>query len=328
MNFGSRFTPVSFFTPAVPPFPAGAADNGLSVDPVTGLIVLGNDVGDATEPARLLNAREIVTDDALGNFYALNLNSVNYGVNTALNGQDITITAGAGAFAFPFITTQGADNSFVSNNIISGDFGQSQSLIQSGDFSQAGVDVVTGNLGLSYLHISSTDFNNQFFINADGQGFINMAVRGAGGLDFLRTDVASLNSQFSNNSMQTFNGATLQVSGTLTHRELVNGFSGNRNVDRDIDSSRFLYNTAAGTLLLPNMAAANTRLGFNLRFSCNNAAGITVQADAGQTILIGASASSVAGTISSTTVGSFGRISLLDSFTWVVENFTGTWVIT
>ena len=326
MNFGSRFTPVSFFTPAVPPFPAGAANNGLSVDPVTGLIVLGNDVGDATEPARLLNNREIITDDALGNFYALNLNSINYGINTALNGQDITITGGNGTF--PFFLMQAGDASLAVSQVITNDGAQSQSIIQSGDFSQAGVDVATGNTGFSYLHLSSTDFSNQFWVKADGSGFINMSVRGAFGLDFLRTDVSSLNTQFSNNNMQTFNGATLQVSGPLTHRELVNGFSGNRNVDRDIDSSRFLYNTAAGTLVLPNMAAANTRLGFNLRFACNNAAGITVQAEAGQTILIGGSATSVGGTLASTTVGSFARITLLDAFTWTVENFTGTWAIT
>lgn len=42
-------------------FPAGAADNGLSVDPVTGHIVLGDPLG-ATGPADLLNSREIFLD--------------------------------------------------------------------------------------------------------------------------------------------------------------------------------------------------------------------------------------------------------------------------
>lgn len=327
MNFGSHFTPVSFFTPAMPPFPANAADNGLSVDPVTGRIVLGNDVGDITEPARLLNNREIVTDDPIGNFFALNFNSVNYGINTALNGQDITIT-GADNTA-PFITTQAGDNALVLNNIISGDTGQSQLIVQSGDFSQAGVDVNTGNVGLSYFHLSSTDFDNHFWAKADGQGFINFAVNGAGGLDFMRTDVNTLNTQFSNNSMQTFNGATLQVTGPLSHQTLVNGFTGNRNVDRDIDSSRlFFNNAAAATLTLPNMVGANFRQGFNIRFACNDATGITVQASAGQTIRIGTSATSVAGTISSIAVGSYGRIILIDSTNWMVEYITGSWIIT
>lgn len=42
---------------AGPPFPVNAADNGLSIDPVTGRIVLGNDQGDTV--AQLLSNREI-----------------------------------------------------------------------------------------------------------------------------------------------------------------------------------------------------------------------------------------------------------------------------
>jgi hypothetical protein len=42
---------------AGPPFVATAANNGTSVDPVTGKIVLGNDIGGTA--AQLLNAREI-----------------------------------------------------------------------------------------------------------------------------------------------------------------------------------------------------------------------------------------------------------------------------
>lgn len=46
-----------------PPFPATSADNGLSVDPVTGRIVLGNDVGGLL--AALLSDREIPMDGSL-----------------------------------------------------------------------------------------------------------------------------------------------------------------------------------------------------------------------------------------------------------------------
>lgn len=41
------------------PFVSGSADNGLSVDSVTGRIVLGNGVGDPAAPAALLSNREI-----------------------------------------------------------------------------------------------------------------------------------------------------------------------------------------------------------------------------------------------------------------------------
>jgi len=56
LSFGSKVV-------TVPPFPAGAADNGLSVDPVTGRIVLGNDVGGTG--AELLSNREIQHDGFL-----------------------------------------------------------------------------------------------------------------------------------------------------------------------------------------------------------------------------------------------------------------------
>lgn len=42
-----------------PPFAANSAYNGLSVDPVTGQIVLGNDIGDPGLPALLVSNREI-----------------------------------------------------------------------------------------------------------------------------------------------------------------------------------------------------------------------------------------------------------------------------
>jgi len=42
-----------------PPFTAASAENGLSVDAVTGAIVLGNDAGAPGNPAQLLNTREI-----------------------------------------------------------------------------------------------------------------------------------------------------------------------------------------------------------------------------------------------------------------------------
>lgn len=42
-----------------PPFPLNSAENGLSVDPITKRIVLGNDVGAVGDPAQLLSNREM-----------------------------------------------------------------------------------------------------------------------------------------------------------------------------------------------------------------------------------------------------------------------------
>lgn len=65
--------------PNGPPFPATSAYNGLSVETLTGKIVLGNDVGDPAQPAQLVSSRQIrmpggfilLFDDGNGNQTAL-----------------------------------------------------------------------------------------------------------------------------------------------------------------------------------------------------------------------------------------------------------------
>jgi hypothetical protein len=58
---GTTFIQPNIATPAAvfPPFPLNAADNGLSVDPITGEIVLGQAIGEPGDPAKLLSNREI-----------------------------------------------------------------------------------------------------------------------------------------------------------------------------------------------------------------------------------------------------------------------------
>lgn len=61
MNFG---TGAIIFTTlpnpgTVPPFVPSAADNGLSVDPITGHIVFGQDIGALGDPAQFLSNREV-----------------------------------------------------------------------------------------------------------------------------------------------------------------------------------------------------------------------------------------------------------------------------
>lgn len=57
MNFGAHFTGVTLFGP---PFVSTAADNGVSVDPVSKRIVLGDD-GNAPNPGQLLSDRYIAS---------------------------------------------------------------------------------------------------------------------------------------------------------------------------------------------------------------------------------------------------------------------------
>jgi hypothetical protein len=77
-----------------PPFAAGSADNGLSVDAVTGRIVLGNDVTGVAGTAALLSSREI----SMGAFAVL-LNAIAASVLTRLSGSLIEMVAANAATA-------------------------------------------------------------------------------------------------------------------------------------------------------------------------------------------------------------------------------------
>lgn len=63
MNYGAGAIYTTKNNPSGAPFVAGSAENGVSVDPVTGKIVLGNDVGSLL--AQLLSDREITMNDFL-----------------------------------------------------------------------------------------------------------------------------------------------------------------------------------------------------------------------------------------------------------------------
>lgn len=288
------------------PFAAGSADNGLSVDGVSGQIVLGNDVGDATQPAALVTAREIVTN-ASG--VALDFAIVTNAIRTLLNGNRILITGGD--FVTPFL------------NIVSGQFGASTITLQSGADGQSAMNINTGLNGIATLQVQSN--TQSFTITADGQGFITF---NAAGIDVWRVNLTTFFTQIGP-TLVTSNGATLQVTGALTHRRFLQSQgAGTYNVDRDLDSAKVFRNSAAATFALPNMAGANLRTGFTAGFNCNNVAGLTVTASAGQVIRFGSLVTSSGGTLSTTDVGAFCQITLQDAGTWFTESFNGAWLLT
>lgn len=100
---------------AGPPFPGTAAENGLSVDGITGRIVLGNDVGGVT--AQLLSVREIGMNGQILRF----LNGVR---NTDFFGSSIqlyhSVTPLQNGFISPGLFQVGADTTI--NNPASMDF--------------------------------------------------------------------------------------------------------------------------------------------------------------------------------------------------------------
>lgn len=87
--------------PPGPPFVATSADNGLSVDPVSGRIVLGQAIGEAGDPAQLLSNREIplkgfsfVLGEAADQHLTIDPTLLNYAIgdiSTNGNGSRISI---------------------------------------------------------------------------------------------------------------------------------------------------------------------------------------------------------------------------------------------
>jgi hypothetical protein len=72
--------------PGGAPFNPNAAENGLSVDPVSGKIVLGNDSGDPLQPALLSSDREIPMGA-----HVLYLRSITDNAEFAFNGNQATL---------------------------------------------------------------------------------------------------------------------------------------------------------------------------------------------------------------------------------------------
>jgi hypothetical protein len=262
------------------PFPAGVAANGDSVD-ASGVIVLGNDVGDVLAPARLLNNREIITSPVLPALpFFVSFNDSTFLCETQLTGTNILMLAGAGGQP---IFEQRVNNG-VQNEIFQ--------IIGTGSGT---TDIGVGTPGPGTITVISLQHSSTFM-------------------------------QLGTPIQGTFNGAHVQINGSMTHQASLNGQTGAYNVDRDLDSARVLFNSGAATYTLPNMTGANDRPGFTVRAAVVNAAGIVIQASAGQTMRFGAAASSVAGTLTSVTVGSTIRLVLVNSTTWFTESFTGTWV--
>lgn len=312
---------------AGPPFVATSADNGLSVDAVSGRIVLGNDVGDPAAPGAIFTNREIIMDDALFNTFTLLLNALNsLGVTTTFDGSSITLTGTAGAVPFITITTTGAGNPTL--NVIG--TGASTALMLN-QVTGAGIARITNLAAAGGVALSTTRVGSEIFeINAGGAvgairfGASNISIP----IYFFQVETATLNSQIGP-TLRTGNGSALQVSGTLTNYIRQQGVgAGTTNIDRNIDSGKQFRNSAAANLALPNMAGANFREGFFIRVLCADVSGITVTMDAGTTLRFGSLSTSAGGTISSTDVGAHLVIVIVDSLTYVTESFIGVWTLT
>jgi hypothetical protein len=267
-----------------PPFVAGSANNGLSVDAVSGKIVLGNDVLGVAGLAALISDREIDTGA-----FAVLLNAIATSVVTRLSGSVVQLTGTNGAIATIGIATDAGGTSTLDIRNIT--------------------DIITINAGPI-------------------AGTINFKVGQLLASNWIQVSTTARTAQVGATHVGP-NTATWQITGTLTNRRFMQSQgAGTYNVDRDLDSAKVFRNSAATNFAFPNMVGSNSRVGFTAGFNCNNVAGITITAAAGQTIRFGSIATSSGGTLSSTDVGAFCQLTLLDSATWFTESFNGAWVLT
>lgn len=294
-----------------PPFDPSSADNGLSVDSVSGRIVLGNDLGAATQSAQLLNDREILMEDSGGNPFRLYLTSVFAAVQSALSGYSLEIAGG--------------NNTSPSIQIGTGDGSNAQIAIATGLASSSDINIQAQSGRAAMSLFCGNDLAEWL---SDGSSMVTFSVSDFGIPIAVMTFYTSTQKMQFGGIQVAANGADVQISGTSTRRYLVDSKGAvTYNVDRDLDSDKLFINSGAATFNLPNMAAANNRAGFVFRVAVKNAGGVTVVAFAGQIIRFDGITTSAGGTVSNTSIGSVVTL-MWDSTDWVAESFTGAWIFT
>lgn len=294
-----------------PPFTADSAHNGASID-TAGKVVLGNDVGDPLAPARLLNNREILTEDDIGHPFSITLNAFVTLARAILRGDRIQIVGD------PFTNIQilctGADDTVSTIEASAGDNSIASVIASVNEFSEARLECASGG-------------TDAFRIRANGLGSIDFLIQGLFASQQINT--STICTKFQSNQGAAFNGATVQVSGTCTKRLFPESHgAGTTALDRDLDSAKVFRNSGALVLTLPNMIGVNFREGFYFDVLCNDASGVTLNAGVGTTIRFGDLATSVNGTISTTSVGAYMRIVIIDSTTYAAAFFIGAWSLT
>lgn len=295
---------------SVSPVGSGDAKNGVSLD-TDGDVVLGNRLNDAAAPGRLLNNREIWMQSDSGARFGLTLNQQGTGLKTLLRGDRVAIT--------------GVDATSGLLSVITGDDGTATLQAVTGLAGTSVVSATAGDGGISVLRVGSgtTDLME---IAADGNGAINFNIQGT--FASMQVNTTTICTKFQSDTGAAFNGATVQISGTCTKRFMQRSFGdGTIVLDRDLDSAKSLRNNGATIFELPTMIGSDFREGFYIDVLCNNAAGVTISATAGVTILYGTTATSAGGNISSVDVGSFIRVMIIDSTTFCTCFSIGNWTV-
>lgn len=318
----------SFFkgiqTPSGPPFVAGSAENGLSVDPVGGEIVLGNDVAAAL--ATLMSNREI----PMATFFIRLLLSA----TSSLTFQPDAATQLIQALIGNAAKTQGINIEDVNGAAKTTTFFRGRNQHSTG-FSQIQLlnDLLNG-LTMQMIGSTAAGANTFLFTVTGAEARYNVPTAAA----FHRWQTQNTNrmSLLANGNLRvagnnTDNTGKIQCDGTISGDRVVSArnitpVAINLNQNRDF----FFTNEGAGALIvfnLPAAAAPATGTGYQYAFYVQDVNGIQVTAAAGDTIRIAGSVSSAGGTATSTTVGSCLKIVCINATEWVCESLVGPWTL-
>lgn len=219
------------------PFPPGSADNGLSVDPITGNIVLGNDVGDNL--ATLLSTREI-----------------------PMAGFDIELTKAIGNISFSGGINNGGITDVTTNNFYAAFTGFNRSagnnaLAYSGVYNDLQNAILLISTGSGYNQGAGSYDPNAMMLYADSLNspFADLYVAGDANTHFL---LGGLNSSFIVASMFRASG-NMRIANDAT-----DSFSARLQVRGDIDNiidiiqqdgqSRAVFGPTGNLIMAPGAA--------------------------------------------------------------------------
>jgi len=304
------------------PFTPSSADNGLSVDTVTGEIVLGNNV--AAILATLLSNREI----PMSTFQLQLLWAAAQSLTFGALGSGTLINAIISNAA----TLQGQN---IQHNVASVFTGyRSKNFNSLGEIEFDLANDINNGLFINVLGSAKAGANTTIFLVAGAEMRFNAATAAG----FIRWQTQSTNRMvlLANGNLRVAANSTdatarIQADGTISGDRVVSA----RNITPvaiNLNQERgfFFTNEGAAALIvfnLPAAAAPGVTTGYHYTFYVQDVDGIRVTAAAGDTIRIGATVSAAGGTATSVTIGSCLRLQCINATEWVCESLVGVWTI-
>jgi len=302
---------------SAPPFVATSAENGLSVDPVSGRIVLGNNV--AAVLATLLSNREI----PMSTFQLQLLWAAAQVLTFGAQGSGTMINAVVSDAA----TTQGYN---VQHNVAAVFTGyRSKNFNSNGEIEFDLANDISNGLFINVIGSTKAGANTTIFLVAGAEMRFNIST--AAGFIRWQTQNTNRMSLLANGNLRvaannTDTTAKIQADGAISGDKLVSA----RNitpVTLTAAGERGFYftNEGASALIVFNLETAVANQMHD--FCVQDIDGIQITASAGDTIRIGSLVTAAAGNISSTIIGSTIRLVCINATEWICSMVTGIWVI-